>query len=156
MKVVSRNERAQLTGAKDPKSRIRMTVELSEDHLTHAEDFTSQKKFDRAAEELGGYLGLIDNAVKFIGGLDRDKGRTRDLYRHLDIALRTHIRRLEVMRRTTPVAYALNIKAAEEYARDTRSDALDSFYGHTVLRGDTDNNKKPDKAKPTPEENRRP
>jgi hypothetical protein len=68
--------------------------------------------------------------------MNRDKGSTRDLYRHFEIALRAHIPRLAVMRRSTPAAYAGNLKAAEEYVRDARSDALDSFYGHSVLRED--------------------
>ena len=156
MRVVSRLERDQLAAARDPKSRVRTTIELAADHLTRAESLTSQKNFAQASEELGGYLGLIDDAVKFIGGLVRDKGSTRDLYRHLDIALRTHIPRIAVMRRSTPAEYAPSLKAAEEHARDTRADALESFYGHTVLRGDPDYKGKTDKTKNPPEENKRP
>lgn len=155
MRFVSPAERAQLNASKDPKSRVRATIDLAADHLTRAEDLTSQKKFEPASEELGSYLGLIDDAMAFISSLAREKGSTRDLYRHLDIALRGHIPRLAVMRRTTPAEYAGNIKAAEEYVRDKRSEALDSFYGHTVLRGDLGNEKKPEKTK-EPEENKRP
>jgi hypothetical protein len=156
MKVVSRAEREQLDAARDPKARIRTTIDLAANHLTRAENFTADKKFAHASEELGGYLGLIDDGVGFIAGLVRDKSSTRDLYRHLDIALRAHIPRIAVMRRSTPVEYAANLKAVEEYARDTRSDVLESFYGHTVLRGDPDYQKKTDKTKNSPEENRRP
>lgn len=156
MKFVSRDERSQLTAIRDPKSRIRTTIELAETHLKRAENLTSQKRFDQASEELGGYLGLIDDGLSFIGGLNRDKGSTRDLYRHLDLALRTHIPRLAVMRRTTPADYSVNIKAAEEYIRDTRAQALDSFYGHTVLPDPDSNTRKPDKPKDSPEENKRP
>ncbi len=143
MRFVSRDERSQLTAARDPKARIRTTIDLAEGHLTQAEDLTSQKRFARASEELGGYLGLIDDAKGFAGGLNRDKGSTRDLYRFMDIALRRHIPRLAVMRRDTPAEYAGNIKAAEEYARDSRTEALDSFYGHSVLREGVNNEKKP-------------
>lgn len=156
MRFVSRAERDRLTAARDPKSRIRTTIDLAADHLTRAENLTSEKKFAHASEELGGYLGLIDNAVEFIGGLVRDKGSTRDLYRHMDIALRAHIPRIAVMRRSTPAEYASNLKAVEEYARNTRTDALESFYGRTVLRGEVSNDKKTDKTKNSPEENKRP
>ncbi len=152
MRFVSRAEREQLNAARDPKARVRATIELAADHLTHAEYYTSGKKFVQASEELGGYLGLIDNAVGFIGDQARDKGSTRDLYRHLDIALRAQIPRIAVMRRSTPAEYAVNLKAVEEYARDTRADVLESFYGHTVLRGDPEYQKKPDKTKNLPEE----
>ncbi len=156
MLFISRDERSQLSAAKDAKSRVRSTIEFAEHHLTEAEALTSQKRFDQASEELGSYLGLIDDARRFIGGLTRDKNSTRDLYRHLDIALRAHVTRLASLRRTTPVEYAVNIKAAEEYARDARAEALASFYGHTVLRDGADNGKKSDKPNEAPPENKRP
>ena len=156
MRFVTRAERQQLSAARDAKARVRTTIDLAADHLTRAEYYTIEKKFVQASEELGGYLGLIDNAVGFIGEQVREKSSTRDLYRHLDIALRAHIPRIAVMRRSTPAEYAGNLKGVEEYARDTRADALEAFYGHTVLRGDPDYQKKTDKTKNQPEENKRP
>jgi hypothetical protein len=150
MRFISRDERSQLTAAKDSKSRIRTTIDLAASRLTRTEEFTSERKFAEAAEELGGYLGLIDNVRAFIAVMNREKGSTRDLYRHLEIALRSHIPRLAVVRRTTPSAYAGNLKAAEEYVRDVRAEALDSFYGHTVLREDMGGAKKPEGPKDSP------
>ena len=100
-------------------------------------------------------MGLVDDVVGFIGGLPHDKGSTRDLYRHLDIALRMQIPRIAVMRRSTPAEYAGNLKEVEEYARATRADALEAFYGHTVL-GDPAYQKKTDKTKNSPDENKHP
>ena len=134
MRFVSRNERTELDAARDPKSRLRATLSLAEGHLQHVEEFTSQKKFDEAAAELGEYLGLIGDMRSFVGTLNRDKNSTRDLYRHFEWDVRLHIPRLAVIRRDTPASYAGNIKDAEEYIKDTRSEALDSFYGHSVLR----------------------
>jgi hypothetical protein len=134
MKFVSRDERSQLTATRDPKSRLKLTMELAEQHLSRAQQLTEEKKYDAAAEEVGAYLGLIDDARDFIGEMNQVKNSTRDLYRHLDLKLRAHLPRLAVMRRLTPAEYAVNIKAAEEHARDARSEALESFYGHTVLR----------------------
>jgi hypothetical protein len=156
MRFVSPEERSQLMAAKDPKSRIRTTIDLAASRLTRTEEFTSEKKFAEALEELGGYLGLIDNVRAFIAVMNRDKGSTRDLYRHLEIALRAHIPRLAVVRRTTPAEYAGNLKAAEEYVRDARAEALDSFYGHSVLREDTGGAKKPEGPKDSPEGIKRP
>ena len=156
MRFVSREERSQLTATRDPKSRLHTTIDLAEVHLSRAEDFTSQKKFDQASEELGSYLGLIDDARQVLRALNRDKNSTRDLYRRFDIALRRQVPRLAVMRRTTPADYASHIKAAEEFARDTRTEALESFYGHSVLREDVDKEKKPDQTKDGPGGNKRP
>jgi len=156
MRFVSREERSQLTTAKDPKDRLRTSIELARNRLTRLEAFTSMKKFDQALEELGGYLGLIDDVRAFCGSMIRDKSSTRDLYRKLDIELRAHIPRLAVVRRTTPAAYAIHLKAAEEYVRETRADALDSFYGHSVLRDDSSSGDKKPGSKEPPEGVKRP
>ena len=56
---------------------------------------------------------------------------------------RGNVSRLEVIRRSTPVDYAENVKAAAEYARNARSEALEAFYGHTVLREEGNKTKNP-------------
>ena len=38
------------------------------------------------------------------------------------------------MRRATPLEYATRIKEVEDFARDGRTEALNAFYGHTVVR----------------------
>jgi len=134
LKVISKDERAQLNDAKDAKTRLRKTVELAEIHLQHAEVLTSQEKYEEVLIELGGYLALIDDALKFLGQMNRDSTKTRDLYKHLEIDLRGDGPRLTSMRRITPLEYAIRIKEIEDFARDGRTEALDSFYGHTVIR----------------------
>ncbi|HEU5235627.1 MAG TPA: hypothetical protein VFU37_00710, partial [Pyrinomonadaceae bacterium] len=118
----------------DPKSRLKSTIKLAEDRLTRAESMTTQKSYEEASKEIGSYLGLIGDLRAYIAGMDQEKGATRDLYRHMEMAVRPHIPRLAVMRRTTPALYSPNIKDAEEYIKETRAEALDSFYGHSVLR----------------------
>jgi hypothetical protein len=134
MRYVAPDDRTQLTATKDPKARIRLTIDLAAARLTRMEQLTSQKSFAEASETLGNYLGLIEDAMHFVAGMSQDKNGTRDLYRKLDIALRAQIPRLAVMRRDTPAEYSIHLKTAEEFVRNTRSDALESFYGHTVLR----------------------
>lgn len=154
MRFVARDDRSQLTTTRDAKARVKLTIELSEARLVHMESLTSHKEFEKASEVLGTYLGLIEDAMRFIGGMPRDKNSTRDLYRRLDIALRAQIPRLAVMRRDTPSDYAIHLKSAEEFARNTRTEALESFYGHTVLRPDAE--KKADANKASPQDNKRP
>lgn len=134
MRYVAPDDRSQLAATKDPKARVKLTIELAQARLAQMEQLTSQKSFASASETLGNYLGLIEDAMNFVAGMTRDKNSTRDLYRHLDISLRAQIPRLAVMRRDTPADYSIHLKAAEELVRSARSDALDSFYGHTVLR----------------------
>ena len=151
MRFVTTEDRNQLTAIKDPKARIRLTIELTAARLTKMEQLTAEKSFPEASEALGNYLGLIEDAMHFVAGMTQDKNSTRDLYRRLDIALRAQIPRLAVMRRDTPAEYSIHLKAAEEFVRDTRGTALDSFYGHTVLREPPNND-----AKINSPENKRP
>ena len=144
MKFISRDDRARLDANSDPRARTRAAIDLAGQRLARAEEFTSVRRFEAASQQLGCYLALLDDTMYFLSGLNSDKGKTRDLYRHLDIALRGHIPRLAVMRRSTPAEYAVNIKTAEEFARNTRTEALEFFYGRTVLR-ETESQKKPDK-----------
>ena len=154
MRFVARDDRSQITVTKDAKGRVKLTIELAEVRLTNMESLTSQKQFEEASEVLGAYLGLIEDAMVFIASMPRDKNSTRDLYRRVDIALRAHIPRLAVMRRDTPSDFAIHLKTAEEFARNTRTEALESFYGHTVLKEPQE--RKADANKAAPQDNKRP
>lgn len=134
LKIVSREERARIDGADDSKGRIRTTIELAELRLAKAEVLTSDHNFEGATEELGKYEALIDNALNYLSPMLRDKNKTRDLYKRLELALRAHGPRLTAIRRTTPLEYAVWIKGLEEFARKGRTEALNSFYGQTVFR----------------------
>jgi len=134
LRFVPRFEREQVNAAKDAKDRIRITIELAEGHLLRSEELSAARRHDACLMELGGYMALVDDAMDFLSGMKRDSNRTRDLYKRLELALRAHGLRLAGIRRVTPAEYAGQIKAAEEFARNVRTDALDSFYGHTVLR----------------------
>jgi hypothetical protein len=156
MLFVSRDERSQLTASKDPKTRLRLTIDLSLGHLSLAESHTSQGQFTSAAEEMGRYLGLVDDARVFLLAMNRDKDSTRDLFRRFELALRAQLPRLAVMRRDTPADYSGNIRMAEEFVKSARSEALDSFYGRSVLREGAPVDKRPESVKDPSEENKRP
>ena len=101
MQLVSRSEHSQLSDARDPKSRLHETLTLAEDHLSRAEKLTEERKFDEASAELGSYLGLIGDLRDYVATLNHDKNSTRDLYRHFEWQVRTHIPRLAVIQRST-------------------------------------------------------
>lgn len=155
MRFVTREDRAQLLANRDSKARVRVTLELALARLATTEALTTQKQFEQASASLGNYLGLIEDVMGYIGTLVRDRGSTRDLYRRVDISLRAQIPRLAVMRRATPADYAIHIKVAEEFARDMRSEALDSFYGYSILR-DPKPETKADATKAPSPDNKRP
>lgn len=134
MKVVPRDERGQLAAARDAKTRTRIGIELADSHLRRAEELSGTHRYDEAASELGSYQGVIEDALRYLDESGKDNGKTRDLYRKIEIALRTYTPRIELIRRATPYEYAVNIKEIARFTRDARGQALDAFYGDTVLR----------------------
>jgi hypothetical protein len=146
LRVISKEERAQLDETRDDKARIRRTLELTSVRLQHAQELTAQQKYDSALFELGGYLALIDDALEFVGRMNTDSKKARDLYKHVELALRADAPRLTVIRRETPLEYAVRVKEVEERAREGRTEALNAFYGQTVVR--ESRRKKPEEEKP--------
>jgi hypothetical protein len=156
MRFVARDDRSQLTNARDAKARVRLTIDLSNARLARTEELTTQKQFEQAAEALGNYLGLVEDVRHYIGSLKVGRTNMQDICRRLDIALRGQIPRLAVLRRSTPAEYAGNIKEAEEFIRITRTEALESFFGHAVFQQKPDSDSNADVSKEPLQENKRP
>lgn len=134
LKVITRAERTQLNEAKDEKARVKLTIELAEAHLAKVEMQTSQQQYDAASAEVGMYWALLEDVLHFMRGFERDNNKKRDLYKRLELTLRAHGPRLSTVRRTTPSDYAFWIRELEDFARSSRTEALNSFYGQTVIR----------------------
>ena len=152
-KLVSKDDRARITATKDDKARLRVTIELAEVQLLEAEQRTQAEEFDAASAALGKYHALIEDALAFLGAMKLDQNRTRDLYKRLELSLRAHGPRLTAIRRSTPLEYAVWIKQIEEFARKGRTEALNSFYGNTVLKepqSKAENEKRPKNEKDQP------
>jgi hypothetical protein len=154
LKVITRLERDQLDATDDLKSRLKKTIEFSEAHLANAEAQTAEQAYDKAAAEAGKYWALIEDALNSMKALNQNSDKARDLYKRLELALRAHGPRLSAIRRITPSEYAAGLKEIEDFARSGRTQALNSFYGDTVVR---DSQKKPSgqKDEPKPEKTSR-
>ena len=134
LKIIPKTERAQIEAETDTKDRLKLTIQFALRHLETAERHTAQSNFEAASVEVGTYHALIENALTLLASLKRDSNRTRDLYKRIELALRAHGPKLTAMRRITPLEFAVWIKQVEDFARDGRTEALNSFYGHTVVR----------------------
>lgn len=134
LKIISRLERSQLDESKDAKNRVRTTLELALVHLAEAEAQTSQHDYPVAAAAAGRYWALVEDVFSFLKTMKNDSNKTRDLYKRVELALRAHGPRLSAIRRGTPAEYSIWIKEIEDFARNGRTEALNSFYGNTVFR----------------------
>jgi hypothetical protein len=141
MKFVSRSERTQLSATRDAKARTRATIELAEARLTRAEQLTASQQFSEASAELGMYQGLVDNVLHYLNNEQTGK-KQRDTYKRLELALRAHSARIEAIRRVTPAEYAVHVKAICTCARNARAEALNAFYGDTVIPGNSPEDEK--------------
>jgi hypothetical protein len=154
-KMIVKEERAQIEDTNnDAKKRLKLTIDFADAHLTRAEQHTGRGDFEAASAEVGMYHALIESALQFLSTFKRDSNKTRDLYKRLELALRADGPRLTAMRRITPLEFAVWIKQVEDFARDGRTEALNSFYGHTVVR-DAEKVEKPSPT-PTPKSNNQP
>jgi hypothetical protein len=151
-KMIVKEERAEIERTSDSQKRLKLTIEYAGAHLTRAEQHTAREDYEAASAEVGMYHALIESALQFLSTFKRDSNRTRDLYKRLELALRADGPRLTAMRRITPLEFAVWIKQVEDFARDGRTEALNSFYGHTVVREPqkTSSDKPNDKPKETP------
>lgn len=143
LRTIPKNERLQIEGITDAKQRLRQTLQFATVHLTAAEKETAASNYDAASTEVGTYHALIHNALTFMSTMKRDSNKTRDLYKRLELALRADGPRLTAMRRITPIEHAVWIKQVEDFAREGRTEALNSFYGHTVVRDPEKQTEKP-------------
>lgn len=148
-KMIVKEERAAIEQTTDSQKHLRLTIQYAGAHLGNAEQHTARADYEAASVEVGMYHALIESALAFLSSLKRDSNKSRDLYKKLELALRSDGPRLTAMRRTTPLEFAVWIKQVEDFARDSRTEALNSFYGHTVVR-DKQKDKVDEKPKETP------
>lgn len=149
LKYIPSEDGARLNAASDDlKDRTKVSIELAEERLHRAAGRTSAGDYIAAGTELGIYQAIIADAIRFLQqkGTRKNNGaidnKTRDLFKRLELTLRNHAPRIEIIRRITPSDEAYNVKEAYDFVRAARAEALNSFYDDTVLR-DKDQPKSP-------------
>jgi len=134
LKIITREERAQINESKDAKARVRTTLDLALVRLGEIETQTSARNYPAALSGAGRYWALLEDVFGYLKTIRSDNNKTRDLYKRIELALRAHGPRLSAVRRGTPSEYSFWMKELEDFARNGRTEALNSFYGHTVFR----------------------
>jgi len=156
LKTISRVERAQIDESKDAKARVRISLDLALVRLSEMETQTTLHDYPAALAGAGKYWALLEDVFGFLKTMKTDSNKTRDLYKRVELALRAHGPRLSAIRRGTPAEFSFWMKQIEDFARNGRTEALNSFYGHTVVRdkpSEQQANKPIPKNSITPEKN---
>jgi hypothetical protein len=128
--------RQRLDGAKDEKARARLSMEIAEERLARAAQLADDDRFEASTAEIGVYEAVVEDTVRTLNTSNPGKAnnKLRDLFKRIEITLRSHITRLETIRRTLPERHAVYLKDAIDFVRDRRDQALSAFYSDSVLR----------------------
>jgi len=135
MRYLPDDVRKQLEAERDPKAHTRLSIDLAEERLARVAEQANADRFEAATGELGVYEAIVEDSVHFLqtSNPGRAGNKLRDLCKHLDITLRSHIQRLETIRREMPSQHAIYLRDAIEFVRQERDLALNAFYDDTVI-----------------------
>jgi hypothetical protein len=137
MRYIPPDVRQRLEGAKDAKARARLSMEIAEERLALAAQLAEQDKFEASTAEIGVYEAVVEDTVRTLHGSSgggKVNNKFRDIFKRVEITLRSHITRLETIRRVLPERHAVYLKDAIDFVRDRRDQALAAFYSDSVLR----------------------
>lgn len=134
MRYIPPDVRQRIEGARDAKARARLCMEIAEERLVRAAQFADEDKFEAATGEIGVYEAVVEDTVRTLHASGKVNNKLRDVFKRVEITLRSHVTRLESIRRTLPERHAVYLKSAIDFVRDRRDQALSAFYSDSVLR----------------------
>jgi hypothetical protein len=126
--------RGRLDAERDPKARARLGMLIAEECLDRAAQLADQDEFVAATGQIGVYQAVVDDTIDYLDRPGRAGNKLRDIYKRVEITLRTHVTRLETIRRGLPSQHAVYLKDAIDFVRDNRDRALGAFYDDAVIR----------------------
>ncbi|HEV3469037.1 MAG TPA: hypothetical protein VG148_06930 [Pyrinomonadaceae bacterium] len=119
--------------ARDLKDRTKLSIELAEARLASAAAYAAADRFEAATLELGVYEAIVKDAIAFLKATGKNSNKIRDLFKRVEIALRSHVPRLETLRRGLPSQHAVHAQATLDFVRDARTEALEAFFDDTII-----------------------
>jgi len=119
--------------ARDVKERTKLCLQLAEDRLARASAAIDADRFEDATKELGVYEAIVADSINFVQSSGRTGNKLRDIFKRIEMTLRSHVPKLETLRRGLPAAHAVYAKATIEFVRNERDQALSAFYDDTVI-----------------------
>ena len=126
--------RSRLEAERDPKDRAKLAMLICEERLSLAAQHAEQDKFVAATGEVGVYEAVVEDTILYLHKPGRANNKLRDIFKRVEITLRSHVTRLESIRRILPARHAVYLKDAIDFVRDRRDQALSAFYSDSVIR----------------------
>jgi hypothetical protein len=137
MRYMPPDVRQRLEDAKDAKARARLSMEIAEERLARAAQLAGEDRFEASTAEIGIYEAVVEDAVRTLHastGAGKVNNKFRDIFKRVEITLRSHVTRLESIRRALPERHAVYLKDSIDFVRDRRDQALSAFYSDSVIR----------------------
>ena len=133
LKILSKSEKSQLEAVTDLKQRTKLALELMEVRMVKAEGFGTKEEYPEMFTELGGFHALVDNTINFLDVNNNNTGKVLNNFKRIELSLRKHITRLELIRRDLPIKYELYVRRLVKYIREARSRAVEPLFDDTVV-----------------------
>jgi hypothetical protein len=134
MRYMPEDVRQRVESERDLKDRAKLGMAIAEERLARASQFADADRFEDATAEIGVYEAVVEDTVHFLQSSGKVNNKLRDVFKRVEITLRSHVTRLESIRRGLPERHAVYVKDAIEFVRDHRDLALGAFYDDTVIR----------------------
>lgn len=133
VKVISKEEKSALAGSSDVKDRTKLAIDLMEARLKKAESLNTTESYNDLLNELGSFNALMDDALKFLNRNDDGRGKVMNTFKKFEMALRTFMPRIEIIRRDLPDNFEYHVRKLLRTVRDARAKAVEPFYSSTVV-----------------------
>jgi hypothetical protein len=134
LRYLPQEVRGRLEAERDPKARAKLGMLIAEECLNRAEQFADQDQFVAATGQVGVYEAVVADTIGFLHKPGRANNKQRDIFKRVEITLRSHVTRLESIRRELPSQHAVYLRDAIDFVRDHRDKALGAFYDDNVIR----------------------
>jgi hypothetical protein len=132
-KTFSESEKKSLDLEKNVKKRTELSINLMESRLHTAELLVQEPKFQSALGEIGVYQGLLEDSFNFLESNDLKNDKVQDNFRKLELVLRKHILRLELIRREMSYKYGWHVQKLMKLVREIRAKAVEPLFSDTVV-----------------------
>ncbi len=134
LKLISKDEQVRLAAQSDDvRDRTKLTLQLMDGRLSNAEKLNQSRDYNLMYVELGGFHGLMDDALQYLKTQNSRNRRVLNTFKRLEIGLRGFAPRLEVIRRELPLRHEDYVRKLIRYVRVARTMATEPLFSDTVL-----------------------
>jgi len=132
LKTLSKEEKDQLAAEVGVKDRTSTYINLLEARLRKAEELSTEEKFPDTLNQFGVYQGLLENMMGFLSS-ENKSSKALGGFKRLELTLRAHNIRIELVRRAMPFKYAYHISKLQKFIRKSRAQATESLFSDSVV-----------------------